>query len=353
VEAILVMGSGPAGLANAATLSRRGYSVTLYDPPDYPSDLAAIKHNRGIEIEGSLGEEFVSLPSITSDIHEAFQNIRLIMISVPAYAQRPMVERCLPHLKPGHALLLMPGSAGSLEASLLMTQAGLSLDKIILGETVSLPQSSRRVGENRIRIKLPSRLRIAAFPGKNTSRLVDFIGEILAVTPKPNVLDPGLNNPNFIIHPGPMLLNYADVERTNGYLSLMNEGMTDGVLRLLDAVDQEKMALQKALDLEVVDIDTIYIEKGSGPYVYREKGEPFGLRDRIWDRYVEEDVPYGTVLFSSLGDLLGVETKICDAINSILSVVKQKNYWETGRTLKRLGILGMSRDELLRYLENG
>jgi len=113
------------------------------------------------------------------------------------------------------------------------------------------------------------------------------------------------------------------------------------------------MSLQKALGLEVVDIDTLYIEKGSGPYVYREKGEPFGLRDRIWDRYIEEDVPYGTVLFSSLGDLLGVETSVCDAINSIMSAVKQKNYWESGRTLEKMGIAGMSRDGLLRYLMTG
>jgi opine dehydrogenase len=353
IERILVMGSGPAGLANAAALSRRGYAVTLYDPPDYSSNIGVIKQRRRIEIEGSFGEESVRLPLITSSIQEAFHDIQLILITVPAFVQRLMVERCIPHLKPGHVLLLMPGSAGSLEAATILHKTNISLDEVLLGESASLPQASRRIGEERIRITLSARLRIAAFPGRNTPRLVDAIGETLALIPKPNVLDPGLNNPNFIIHPGPMLLNYADVERTDGYLSLMNEGMTEGVLRLLDAVDAEKMSLQQALGLEVVDIDTLYREKGSGPYVYREKGEPFGLRDRIWDRYIEEDVPYGTVLFSSLGDLLGVDTPVCDAINTILSVVKQKNYWEIGRTLDKMGIAGMSRDVLLRYLMIG
>ena len=61
------------------------------------------------------------------------------------------------------------------------------------------------------------------------------------------MLDPGLNNPNFMMSPAPMLLNYAAVERADGMLSIMNEGMTKGVLRCLDAVDAEKMALQKAL----------------------------------------------------------------------------------------------------------
>jgi len=347
------MGSGPASLANAAVLSRRGFVVKLFNPPDYPSDLTEIQRLGGFEIEGSLGDEFVRISCITTNIQQALRTVQLIIISVPGYAQMLMAQYCLPYLKPGHILLLMPGSAGSLEVATFLTRAGFSLDEILLGETASVSQSSRRVGESRLRIKLPSKVQIAAFPGKNTSRLVSALGDILSMNPKPNVLYTGLNNPNFLIHPGPMLLNYADVERRNGFLSLMNEGMTDGALRLLDAVDAEKMSLQRALGLEVIDIDTLYVEKGAGPYVYREKGEPFGLRDQIWDRYVDEDVPYGTVLFSSLGDLLGIETKVCDAINSIFSAIKKTNYWETGRTLKKMGINGMSIDELQSYLMTG
>jgi len=353
IEQVLVMGVGAASLANAAALSKRGFSVSLYDPPDYPSDIKQIKRERIIEIEGALGEEVISLTAVTSDLREAFHHSQLILVSVPAFAQRDMIERSLPYLKSRHIVLLMPGSAGSLEIAELFNSAGISLDEILLGETVSLPQAARRVGVRRIRLALPARLRSAAFPGRNTPRLIEAVGDALELFPKPNVLEVGLNNPNFIIHPGPMLLNYADVERTDGNLSLMNEGMTEGVLRLMDAVDAEKMSLQKALGLEVVDIDTVYVEKGAGPYIYRKKGEPFGLRDRIWDRYVEEDIPYGTVLFASLGDLLKVETPVCDAINNIMSVVRQKNYWETGRNLEKMGIAGISPDELKHYLASG
>jgi opine dehydrogenase len=237
--------------------------------------------------------------------------------------------------------------------ALVLQEAGYDLDEILIGETVTLPQSARMVAKDRLRIRLPSTLRTAAFPGRNTDRLIEAVGDTLKLIPKKNVLDPGLNNPNFLIHPAPMLLNYAAVERADGYLSIMNEGMTDGVLRLLDAVDEEKMELQRALGLEVVLIDDLYRETGSGPHVYRSKGEPFGLRDRIWDRYIAEDVPYGTVLYSSLGDLLGVDTPISDGINSILSVTEQTDFWAEGRTTEKLGISGMSRNQLLHYLETG
>jgi opine dehydrogenase len=133
----------------------------------------------------------------------------------------------------------------------------------------------------------------------------------------------------------------------------MNEGMTPGTLRLLDAIDAEKMALQRVLGLDVVPIDDLYRETGSGPHVYRSPGEPFGLRDRIWDRYVTEDVPYGTVMYSSLGDLLGVPTPASDSTNTILSVVDQTDYWAQGRTAEKLGLAGLTREQVLEYLQTG
>jgi opine dehydrogenase len=351
IKRVVVMGAGPGGIAAAAALSRRNYHVALYNRS--PNRLAPLVARGGVEIEGDLGEEFIPIPIITTDISEAMPGAELILIAVPAYGQRTMVETCLPYLQPGQIILLLTGSAGTLEMALLLQEAGYDLDEILLGETVTLPQSARMVEEDKLRIRLPSTLRTSAFPGRNTERLIETVGDTLKLIPKTNVLDPALNNPNFMIHPAPMLLNYAAVERADGYLSIMNEGMTEGVLRLLDGVDEEKMALQRVLGLEVVTIDDLYRETGSGPHVYRSQGEPFGLRDRIWDRYITEDVPYGTVLYSSIGDLLGVDTPISDGINSILSVVEQTDFWAEGRTTDKLGINGMNREQLLHYLETG
>ncbi len=351
IERVLVMGAGPGGIAEAAALSRRGIETTLYNRS--PERLAPLQELGGVEIEGDLGEELVLISRITTDISEAMEDAQLILIAVPAYGQRSTLETCLPYLRPGHVILLLTGSAGTLELAPLILEAGLSLDEVLLGETVTLPQSARMVGPARIRIRLPSNLRAAAFPGRNTARLIAAVGDLLRLIPRPNVLDPGLNNPNFMIHPAPMLLNYAAVERADGLLSIMNEGMTPGVLRLLDAVDEEKMALQRALGLDVVPIDDLYRETGSGPHVYRKQGEPFGLRDRIWDRYIHEDVPYGTVMYSSLGQLLGVPTPASTSINIILSIVEQVDFWAQGRTVEKLGIAGLDRDGLLHYLETG
>jgi opine dehydrogenase len=223
----------------------------------------------------------------------------------------------------------------------------------LLGETVTLPQSARIIGPAQLKIRLPSTVRTAAFPAVRTDELLERLDGMIKMRKAANVLDTGINNPNFIIHPAPMVLNYAAIERAEGRLSLMNEGMTAGVLRAMDAHDAERMALAEAAGLTPASLDSLYYEFGSSPAVYRSPGEPMGLRDRIHFRYIDEDVPYGSVFMSSLGRLLGVPTPINDACNTLASAAHGVDYWGLGRTVERMGLAGLTRESLPSYLNSG
>jgi opine dehydrogenase len=352
IERIAILGAGPGGIAAAAVLARDGFDVSLFNRS--PERVAPLVAAGGVGIEGDLGQEFVRIPTITTDMAEAVTGRQLVLCFAPAYGQRPLAEQAAQHLGDGAAFVLASGSAGSLEVAQVFAEAGLDVaEDVLLGETLTLPQSARMTGPDQIRIRLPSTVRLAAFPARNNERLYALLDGVIRFKPSPNVLDTGINNVNFIIHPAPMLLNYAAVERADGFLSIMNEGMTDGVLRCMDALDAEKMALAAALGLEPISIDDLYRETGSGPEVYRRRGEPFGLRDRIWPRYIEEDTPYGTVMLSSLGNQLGVPMPVCDAINTLLSVVEQTDFMSSGRTAEVLGLGGMSAPEITRFLADG
>jgi opine dehydrogenase len=356
IERVAILGAGPGAIAAAAGLSRRGHRVALYNRT--PGRVAPLQERSGVEIEGSLGDTFIPISTITTDMAEALKDAQLVATAVPANGQRGLIEACLPYLKPGQIILLMTGCAGSLEMAGILRLAGFDLDQTLLGECVVVPYSARMVAPDRVRIKLssdekPKRMRAAAFPGRNTPEMIERLDGMFHLLPKPNVLDPGLNNPNFLIHPAPMLMNYAAVERADGKFSIMNEGMTPGTLRALDAVDAEKMALQRALGLEVLSIDDFYRETGVGPQVYRAPGEPFGLNDRAWDRYVTEDVPYGTVMYASFGRLLGVPTPVCDSVNTLLSILKQTDFCAQGRTVERLGLAGLTAPQIQTYLATG
>jgi opine dehydrogenase len=352
IESVAVLGAGPGGIAGAAALARRGFDVSLFNRSS--DRIAPLVDAGGVQIEGDLGEEFVAISTITTDVAEAVAGRQLVMCFTPANGQRLMAELAGPHLRDGAIFILASGSAGSLEVAQVF--AGLDLDvcdDVLLGETLTLPQSARMTGPAQIRIRLPSNVRLAAFPARNNARLYAALDGVIRFRASPNVLDTGINNVNFIIHPVPMLLNYAAVERADGFLSIMNEGMTPGVLRCMDALDAEKMAVAAALGLAPTSIDDLYRETGSGPEIYRRKGEPFGLRDRIWPRYIAEDTPYGTVMLSSLGKQLGVATPVCDAVNTLLSTVEETDFSAVGRTAEVLGLAGMSADEITQYLHDG
>jgi opine dehydrogenase len=346
-----VIGAGPGGLGTAVRLIEHGQSVVVHDRD--PERVAAVQQRGGVDLEGDIGERFVRLERVTTDLQEAVRGAQCVIVGVAADSHLELLTALLPALRPHTTLLLMAGAAGTLEAARLMREAGMPSDSILLGETATHPQASRLTGPARVRLRFPSKMRTAAGPAARTPELIAQLGDLLPMTATRNVLDPALNNPNFLIHPAPMVTNYADVERTGGELSLMNEGMTPGTLRALDAVDAEKMALQRALGLEVVSIDDFYTRAGSGPGVYRAQGEPFRMRDRIWDRYVTEDIPYGSVLYSTLGRVLGVPTPVSDGITAVLSAATGVDWTAAGRTEERLGIAGMGRAELIDYVLNG
>jgi len=349
VTRVSVVGAGAGGMAAAAVLSQAGFEVTLFSRS--PDKLEPVRARGGIEITGDRGEGFISLARATTDGTEACQ-AEVIFIFTVANAHAAMARLLAPHIRPDHAIVLASGSSGSLEVATLWREGGM--DRLpLLGETVTLPQSARIIGPAQVKIRLPSTVRTAAFPGERTDELLERLDGMIKMRRAANVLDTGINNPNFIIHPAPMVLNYAAIERAEGRLSLMNEGMTAGVLRAMDAHDAERMALAEAAGLTPASLDTLYHEFGSSPAVYRSPGEPMGLRDRIHFRYIDEDVPYGSVFMSSLGRLLGVPTPINDACNTLASVARGVDYWALGRTVERMGLAGLTRASLPGYLTTG
>jgi opine dehydrogenase len=75
--------------------------------------------------------------------------------------------------------------------------------------------------------------------------------------------------------------------------------------------------------------------------------------EHLKDRYIAEDVPYGMVLLSTLGDLLGVPTPTHDAVIQLASVINRTHYLKTGRGAKELGLAKMDKAALKRFLSEG
>jgi len=70
-------------------------------------------------------------------------------------------------------------------------------------------------------------------------------------------------------------------------------------------------------------------------------------------RYIFEDVPMSLVPIAALGAQYGVQTRAVEAIVRLACIVHHTDYWRTGRTVRTLGLEGLSVSELTAYVMEG
>ncbi len=81
-----------------------------------------------------------------------------------------------------------------------------------------------------------------------------------------------------------------------------------------------------------------------------------GKAPPLESRYVTEDVPFGLLTYSSLGDMLGVPTPVTKSMITIFEAMLGKElgtFWKEGRTVEELGIAGLSVDQINRLVNEG
>src|SRR5437870_862274 len=129
---VAVLGGGNGGFAAAADLSRRGFSVTLYNRST--ETIASVRQAGGISYEGVLGSGFAPLAA-TTDIAEAVGNCALIEICAPATAHRYLAAGVAAHLRPDVPILVNPG--GMLGSPFFVQEAfrGRYRQALLIGET--------------------------------------------------------------------------------------------------------------------------------------------------------------------------------------------------------------------------
>jgi opine dehydrogenase len=347
---IAVLGAGAGGCAAAVEFVRRGAEVRLYNRS--AERLNSVRAQGGLQVNGPLLNEFVKIPVITSRIEDAIEGADLIWILTTAQGHAHYAETLAPHLAAGQTIVLSPGSAGSLVMRQILRARGIRA-RVGFVETLTLPAAARVLEPGTVTIYARLRLRTAALPGRDTSTAVARLATFIDAVPATNVLELTLLNPNYLIHPVPYLMNLGEIERNHGIFAIYALGWTPSVLKTMRALDAEKIAVCRAVGVAALDIDTVYDEFGTGP-IYRQSAAALKTKTdtipKVYDRFLDEDVPLALVTLASLGRMLGVPTPVAHAVIELASTVRAVNYWRTGRTVEALGIGGRSATELRRYL---
>jgi opine dehydrogenase len=136
---------------------------------------------------------------------------------------------------------------------------------------------------------------------------------------------------------------------------MYREGITESVSRVIRQVYEESGRVARAFDFDMTEYqDTDFRTTCSIMGV--EFVAPFDTAGviasiigpcSVGDRYITEDLPFGLVPRSQLGQVVGVATPVIDGFVSIGSIVCREDYWQTGRTLEKLGLAGLDKDGIL------
>lgn len=353
---VAILGSGNGGCAAAADWSLAGHEVNLFDFDKFPTQINAVKKQGGIHVEGDI-EGFAPIHYAGHSIEKAISNVDLIIAVGPAFSTEPFAEAVKPFITAGQNVIVSPGSCGGA----LLFKKALELDfedtTITVAETSTLPYACRitKAGHVHVYLKLKGGLLLSALPASKTTEIYDqFVSVYECTEVADNFFQTILQNANPVIHPAVTLLNAGRIESTKGDFYFYEDGVMPGVGRLMKAVDDERIAIGKALGVKIIPDPELGIEQGymtSSDYETGYSSAPgfkgIKAQSKLDHRYLNEDVGYGLVFMTELGKKLNVDTPVMNAVIRIASVVMQREYAnESERSLTSLGLSDYSAEEL-------
>jgi len=351
---IAVLGAGGTGHTIAADLSMAGFEVTLYEQPKFKESLKAVSERGGINMKGAARQGFSRVHKVTAEIEEALNDVSVIFVAVVASRHQEIAEICAPYLKDRQTIVISPGNAGSLIFANQLKNKGVKT-QVSIAELEGNLYSCRLVGPAEVIVALPFKPKyVAAFPAKDTARVINELGDIYEFLPATNVLEAALNAPNVVIHLGASLLNTGAIEQSQGEYYLYRQGLTPSVLTCAEAAHEEKAALFKVLGY--VDRSPVeFLKKVAQQTEFSELAIFRGLigPTSLKHRYINEDASTGVSLIVSLGKMLNVPTPLSSALIALVSAINKVDYLSEGRTLESLGLTGLSVKELNQFLAEG
>lgn len=364
---VSIIGAGNGGLTAAYHLTKRGNSVCLYDSPKFDTQIKAIVEKGGIEaLEEEHGSKMIlpgyeKITKATTDIKEAMSFANVIVMICPSFAQEIFFEQMLPHLRNGQIIILMPGNYGGLVLNKMKKQSAQADIDITFVDAISIPWACRIVEPGVLTIMgIKKFLSVSIFPGKNaTEEVKNCIQETLPIEVEflPNPLMAGLENINFGGHPLLTTLNMGILENFEGNFNYYKDCCSKATANAAAKMDEERLSIGQAFGLplrtELEAMNALYDSNYSSVYEFNRASTTHvkinSAPNSSSNRYITEDVPYLLVPCYELAKVANLKVPIVESCIHIASAYNNTDYFESGRTLEKMGLGDYTKQEIINY----
>lgn len=169
-----------------------------------------------------------------------------------------------------------------------------------------------------------------------------------------------LDNIGAIFHPAVTVLNAARIESTNGNFDYYTEGITASVALILEKMDKERVTVAEGLGFRAMSArEWLYVAYDAAGRTLHEamrsnRGyDGIKAPKTVFTRYITEDIPMSLVPIASLGRMIGCPTPVIESIIMLGSILHERDYWEEGRTVEKLGLAGLTLKQIRRLILDG
>jgi opine dehydrogenase len=355
-----VVGLGPVGQALAAHLSSMGHTVRALEVAG--GTVAAVRERGGVTARGAL-EGSYELERVSTEPGEVMEGAEVVFVCTPAHLHRGLAEQLAPFLGHRPLIFLCPGrTLGAVEFAGRLAGCGVDCGPVVEAQTVL--HTCRLAGRALVHVLAVKRsVQVAVFPASEAGD--PRLKRVLELFPQfklaEHVGHTSWHNIGSVLHPVPALMNAGRTETVGASYRHYIDGVTPSVARVLSELDRERQAVAGAHGVSVPSLaDWLMASYGSNsghdlrsalhanPH-YQLIDAP----DSLDHRYINEDVPTGLVPLATFGKAAGIATPVASAIVELASVACGTDFLATGRTPERLGLSGLSPDEVTGRLKNG
>jgi opine dehydrogenase len=341
---VAVLGTGGIGCGAAALLIERGHDVVLWSPSGCGT--AAFAGGVPLQAEGKLTGAYQV--GIAANCAEAVKDADAVMLAVPGYGHRAVMDTLAEHLRPGQPVIISSHmSFGALYLARRLAERGLSIPIAAWGTTVT---SGRRLPGAGVRVStIRDKVDVAALPAAEIDAMAALCGTLFGdrFVPCNDLIAVSLSNVNPQNHLGMALCNFTRIEKAEQWVNW--SGLTPAVGRLIEALDQERLAVAAAFGASVRTVrDHFHLSFDVPHGPLGDAGAILAARDaspgpaHLDTRYITEDVPFGLVPSTVLARIAGVAMPLHQAGIAVFSALYGRDFRAENDLLPALALDGLS-----------
>ena len=336
-----IAGAGSVAMGTAALLHENGHEPMLWSPSG--KGTAAFAGGSKLIANGAIDAAFC--PRLADDPKGLVRDNDVLVLALPAYGHKAVMDAMAPHVRNAqHVIISSHASLGAIYLMQLLDRRGVTAPITAWGTTAV---TARRQSGTEVRVNTVRRLIDLCTVPDSWSQ------EGLAVCQRhfgnrfqsrEGLLAISLSNLNPQNHMGIALGNMTRMER--GETWSQGQNVTPNVGRLLEELDQERLAIASALELEVRTIfEHFHLSyhvpvasiSGMNQQMHARGNGGTGPATAN-SRYVTEDVPYGLVVTVALGELTGRPARLHDAGIKIFSAMYGRDFMAENNLLNALDL---------------